>query len=1392
MIGIIATAVLLLSAGISLVTRASAAGNTCIQTFRGRETVTHKTNTSENNYTEEYDYTTGIKLYGAVNNNMSTTGSAIKIDSTALCVDFSGAVALYRPQADSGLSFAPVETGYAFQLLQGSTIRWQARFIRSTYTKQETGEDGQPTTATYVRKTINVNGKTTVTTSESEEYTAFQVSDFGTNTINLSDGTYTLKIMRSYEWTNWKSILNVISYRSASTLTGSLTIDTKEPVLTARGTTSGKTLSNAAITNEHVTVTVADANHARLYYKTPSNGSFLSTTEKSFTSGATNGQYTVYAVDGLGQKSEEFTFYYDDVAPTGIVYDGSTVARENGAYIPAQALKYVASDSGSGIADCYVRMPGTAYYTDYVSGAQLTAEGTYYFKCIDRAGNVSEVTSVTLDKTEPKGLLYAGGTIIPNGRATNAEYIAFEAYDAIGIMECYVKKPNANKYEAYVPGTHLAEEGEYSFYAKDLSGRSSGACTLTLSRAIPSAQLYVDDTPIGNNSYTNGGHIRFESNGKECFVKLPGTDTFTEYLPGTEYYKAGKYTFYGLSESSVSTGYYTVVIDRTLKTADLQNVKDGYTDGDVTLSWENAAPDAFAPVVSVTVNGKPYEKGQTIYTIDAGMYEVIVTDAAGNVWTSGFSSVKRNVFTETLQKEYYEACDAAGNAYSFSTYESALTFAKERENSSVRTGEWNSLTWDTGIAMDAIDSANAKNGMYYIYKKSGSPDERTAYFTRERLNEVIARYARIGICSYYYWEKEPAPAAAGENLYSYSTDRRILADAVRLGENLACLIDGEQFIGSVYNAEGNALLTVCDEWGNTCDYSLTVIRSTPEILYSAGKGSTNPVSYDRTYYLKESVTVSIRDSYDEMAMFSVFDGAGGLLGRFSLGETCELTENGTYTVTAVNHYGVSEAFMLVISLVAPEVSLTENEAGKKLEIVISPSEDDKDGIQTIEIFKSFDGGKTWSETMQDDYGHVISADTLAYAFRTSALYKVVVTDRFRTGIDAIVVQLDYVQPAPEGMLIGVENGGYTNAPVKFVWTDEATVLLEKDGTRILYASGRELTEDGVYTLTFENFDGYEAVYTFTIDTLAPEASLQGAENGETVNGDVCVVFEEEEHAELFRNGTSLGEYLSGSIVSTDGEYRVVVRDCAGNETVVAFGIDKTVNYAVNVNDKGLANSVTVTAGESVSVCLTGNGEAIDYMLGDAVTEPARYVLTITDRLGNRTEISFEIVRSLVKEFVHDFSDVEGLDKMTVNGEEIQLNHGMLELKTDGEYEVEVVVNGIVYPFSVEVDGTAPTVTLKGVDNGGVTKGGVVISDLSETAVVQVYRDGEEIAYKLGNTLVDTGRYEVVVTDACGNSTRYAFEIEKGASRWWIALIVLGGLAVIAGSAAVILKKREIF
>lgn len=463
-------------------TRAAAAGKTDIRTLSGTEQVTHSASSGVNNYTEEYFWNTGIRIYGVVNNSVNSTGNEIKIDSSAVCLDFSEAKALRKPKPESGLQLGFVENEYDFEILQGSTIKWKALFIGSTYVKDTTDENGEP--ITYTKKTINMNGKTTVTTSEAESYTTFQVSDFGTQIMNLKDGAYTVKITRRYRWTHWKSILTVIPYNSTSVLTGRLVVDTAVPVLSAKGASSGTEMPNNAMTNERVTVSVGDANPGQLYYKTPSGNGYTSTTAKSYTSGTLNGWYYVYAVDGIGNRSEELSFYYDSVKPEGTLY-GGTAVRESGDYAKAEYVTYIASDTGSGIAGCYVKMPGTSYYTSYASGTQLINEGTYCFKCMDRSGNTSSVVSITLDCSAPTGTLYAGETIAGNGGATNAEYIKFFPQDNIGISESYVKKPDSAAYKKYASGTRLTEEGEYSFYTVDFSGRTSEIYTLTLSREIP-------------------------------------------------------------------------------------------------------------------------------------------------------------------------------------------------------------------------------------------------------------------------------------------------------------------------------------------------------------------------------------------------------------------------------------------------------------------------------------------------------------------------------------------------------------------------------------------------------------------------------------------------------------------------------------------------------------------------------------------------------------------------------------------------------------------------------------------------------------------------------------------------------------------------------------------
>lgn len=112
-------------------------------------------------------------------------------------------------------------------------------------------------------------------------------------------------------------------------------------------------------------------------------------------------------------------------------------------------------------------------------------------------------------------------------------------------------------------------------------------------------------------------------------------------------------------------------------------------------------------------------------------------------------------------------------------------------------------------------------------------------------------------------------------------------------------------------------------------------------------------------------------------MFTVYDEKNNLIGNFSIGETHAFTASGKYTVVAVNHYGESETFTLVISLDAPKVSVIENAEEKKLDIVITKSVDDESHIQTIIILKSTDGGNTWVEVDKDDYGTAVSTNTLA-------------------------------------------------------------------------------------------------------------------------------------------------------------------------------------------------------------------------------------------------------------------------------------------------------------------------------------------------------------------------------------------------------------------------------
>ncbi|MBQ3221205.1 MAG: hypothetical protein IJB34_04520 [Clostridia bacterium] len=226
--------------------------------------------------------------------------------------------------------------------------------------------------------------------------------------------------------------------------------------------------------------------------------------------------------------------------------------------------------------------------------------------------------------------------------------------------------------------------------------------------------------------------------------------------------------------------------------------------------------------------------------------------------------------------------------------------------------------------------------------------------------------------------------------------------------------------------------------------------------------------------------------------------------------------------------------------------------------------------------------------------------------------------------------------------------------------------------------------------------------------------------------------------------------------------------------------------------KGLANNVTIVANEDVNYTLTMGDAAIDYEMGTTITNPGTYSLVVTDAIGNRTEMSFTVVKSLVSKFEHNFDDMQGFEKVLVNGEDKRLNYGTLELFADGEYEVGVVAKGVTYTFNITVDGTKPTIKLNGVENGGKTENPVTITDLSEKGEVTVYLNNEKLLYELGNELTEDGKYRVVAMDECGNTTEYTFEIKANDSFKYIALATVAGIGVIGAVVFFILKKKKKF
>src|SRR5690606_34652893 len=104
-----------------------------------------------------------------------------------------------------------------------------------------------------------------------------------------------------------------------------------------------------------------------------------------------------------------------------------------------------------------------------------------------------------------------------------------------------------------------------------------------------------------------------------------------------------------------------------------------------------------------------------------------------------------------------------------------------------------------------------------------------------------------------------------------------------------------------------------------------------------------------------------------------------------------------------------------------------------------------------------------------------------------------------------------------------------------------------------FTSGTVITNEDEYTLVVTDAAGNADTVNFVVDKTVPE--ITGVEDGASYNKDVTPVFNE-------GTATLNGEaFTSGTVITAEGEYTLVVADASGNADTVRFTVDKKIGRA---------------------------------------------------------------------------------------------------------------------------------------------------------------------------------------------------------------------------------------
>lgn len=248
---------------------------------------------------------------------------------------------------------------------------------------------------------------------------------------------------------------------------------------------------------------------------------------------------------------------------------------------------------------------------------------------------------------------------------------------------------------------------------------------------------------------------------------------------------------------------------------------------------------------------------------------------------------------------------------------------------------------------------------------------------------------------------------------------------------------------------------------------------------------------------------------------------------------------------------------------------------------------------------------------------------------------------------------------------------------------------------------------------------------------------------------------------------------------------------SGSEKLYYYRVsDIATPFTSNVMDGMITSgAVDITSPVGIDCELYRDGVLCDGAM-TGIRTPGAYVLRVKSNSGVSLPVLAFTVVGASAGFVSGYTMPEGFSVTGVvyNGESVSYRESFADLSADGDYKVEYRcgATGAAYSLTLTVDHTPPELKLEALKDGKAW-GPVDISDVEPGGSVAVYRNGEEEKYT--SVLTKSGQYELVVSDAAGNKTSYAFTImiyfNSGTLVFCIAVA-----AIIAGVAVYVLIARK--